>query len=142
MVLDTCTVTYDDALEHLFGDDADATCARLEIVIDDGTRKKLLREIAEVVRLAGGKLARDMSDDYSEDRNFARFPAFDAAKPEAPAPAVLAGRKTMAALFLGWTRYNADKRAASTIRRYTPSVESFVAHLGDTDVCLVTEDDV
>ena len=57
-------------------------------------------------------------------------------------PRVRAGRKTMAALHADWTSYNADERAASTIRRYTPSVESFVARLDDTDVRLVTEDDV
>ncbi len=102
VVLDTCTVTYDEALEHLFGDDVDAICARRQIAIDEGTRRKLLVEIAEVVRLVGGKLARNMSGDYSEDRNVARFPAFEPTAPvvpSAPAPAVLAGRKTMAMLF-------------------------------------------
>ena len=142
VVLDLCTVTYDEALEHLFGDNADTLCARRAIVVDVGTRVKLLREIAEVVRLAGAKLSRNMSGDYAEDRNLTRFPAFEEAGPKTPASKIKLGRTTLLQLFQDWRSYFADKRAASTIRRYTPSVESLIAHLGATDIRLIVEDDL
>ena len=145
IMLDTCKVTYAEALEHLFGADADAICARRHVLVDADTRAKLLREIAEVVRLAGGKLARNMAGDYAEDENLKRFPAFEPAgpaRPPASLPAVAKGRKTMAELFEDWRAHNVDKRAASTLRRYAPSLQSLIAHVGAKDVRLVTEDDV
>ncbi len=83
-----------------------------------------------------------MAGDYSEDRNLSRFPTFELAKPEPVAPVVVHGRKTMKALFEDWTTHNSDKRAASTFRRYAPSLQSLIAHLGGTDIRLVTEDDI
>ncbi len=79
VVLDQGTVTYDEALDYLFGETADANCAKHAIIIDAETRTKLLREIAKVVRLAGEKLARNMDGDYSDDPNITRFPVFERA---------------------------------------------------------------
>ncbi len=140
-----CTVTYAEALEHLFGTDADAICARRHVVVDAATRARLLREIADVVRLAGDKLARNMAGDYAEDENPKRFPAFEPSGPPQPPsaqPAIAKDPKTMAELHEDWRAHNADKRAASTLRRYAPSLQSLIAHLGSRDVRLVTEDDI
>ena len=142
VVLDTCTVTYADALEFLFGDDADAICARRQVAIDAGTRAKLLREIAEVVRLAGGKLARNMAGDYAEDENLKRFPAFEpnGSSPPTKPPALPGGRKTLAELCDDWRSHSADKRAASTLRRYAPSLRSLIVYLGVERLTPLVED--
>ena len=137
-----CTVTYQAALEQLFGGRADKVCARRHVVVDAETRARLLREIGEVVHLAGAKLSRNLAGDYSEDQNLKRFPAFEAPAPVPAEPPVDKGRKTMAELHDDWRAHNADKRAASTLRRYAPSLQSLIAHLGVKDVRLVTEDDV
>ena len=49
MVLPTGTVTYEEALEHLFGGDADAILARRQVTIDNATRRKLLVESAVAI---------------------------------------------------------------------------------------------
>ena len=51
-------VTYECALEDLFGAEADALCAERQLQVDAATRAKLVRQIGEVVRLPGGKLRR------------------------------------------------------------------------------------
>ena len=58
------------------------------------------------------------------------------------ASAIVHGRKTMKAPFEDWTAHSSDKRAASTLRRYAPSLQNLVAHLGDRDIRLVTEDNI
>ncbi len=72
------SVTYAEALEYLFGADADALCAERQLIVDAATRTKLLRQIGEVVRLAADRLTRTMERDFSPDANLSRFPALNA----------------------------------------------------------------
>ena len=40
VVLDTCTVTYDEALDHLFGKDADGICARSFAIVSTTSERR------------------------------------------------------------------------------------------------------
>ena len=70
---DIASVTYAEALEHLFGSDADALCAELQLVVNEGTRKRLLAHIGEVIRLAADRVTSTLKGDFSPDPNLARF---------------------------------------------------------------------
>ena len=111
-----------EVMECLFGRDVDILCAERHLAIDALTREKLLHEIARVMPLLMAKLSRHANGDYSPDANLARFPTFDLL-PIGPSESVDQEPKvTIDVLFARWCAYNGDKRAASTIRRYRPSV--------------------
>ncbi len=57
-------------------------------------------------------------------------------------PAPKGAKVTVYQLFEWWRAYNADKKAASTTRRYLPSFQSLVAFLEGRDVRLVEQGDL
>ena len=61
--------------------------------------------------------------------------------PEKPSPTPN-GRHTVASVFERWTAEFADKRSASTIRRYGPSIASLRAFTKNRDIRLITQDDI
>ena len=135
------TVKYEDAIEDLFGAEADAIFGAHQLVVDDDTRRKLVLQIAEAVRLAGGRLVQKAQGDFSPDSNLLRFPVFEGPAP-APMPPRTYGKVTVAMLFERWKAFNADKKAASTIRRYVPSIASLSAYMGMRDVRDITKSDI
>ncbi|VVB42553.1 hypothetical protein RHAL1_00248 [Beijerinckiaceae bacterium RH AL1] len=134
-------VTYEEAIEDLFGAEADAILGAHQLVADVDTRRKLVLQIAEAVRLAAGRLVQQAQGDFSPDPNLLRFPAFEAPA-QAPIPPRAPGRVTVAVLFERWKAFNADKKAASTIRRYGPSIASLSTYLGARDVRAITKSDI
>ena len=134
-------VTYAQALEDLFGTDADRVLAEHALIVGPEARAKLMREIGIAMNLVGTKVYANAEGDYSVDDS-KRFPAFVEATvaplPEAP----VAGRKTISAVVDAWTRHSAGKKAPATIRRYMPSLASFARFQKNKDVRLVTNDDV
>ncbi|MCW6513072.1 tyrosine-type recombinase/integrase [Lichenifustis flavocetrariae] len=133
------SMTLDQALNDLFGRRADQLCAEKGLRVDTPTRRKLLHQIGEGYRLLTEKLKRNSAGDYSPDTNLARFPAFVAPVKAAP---VSEGRHSVASIFERWKAEFADKRSASTIRRYGPSIASLHAFTKGRDVRLVTQDDI
>lgn len=133
------SMTLEQALEDLFGRRADRVCAEKGLRLDAPTRRKLLVQIGESYRVLKAKLKRNTAGDYSPDAALSRFPTFVA--PARPAP-VPDGRHTVTSVFERWTVKFADKRAASTIRRYGPSVASLAAFTKGRDLRLVTQDDI
>ena len=138
------TITLDDALERLFGRATDRLCLRLGLQIGAESRRLLLREIGEAYRQAEAKMIRNLEGDYSPDPNATRFPAFE---PPAPPDAATTDQGTprvesVLDLFARWKTYHGDKKAASTIRRYGPSVASLDAWFKGRDWRLLTDRDI
>lgn len=136
-------MTYAQAIEDLFGSEADDLLARRQLMVDMATRTRLVAEIARAVRLVGPRLLRKLDGDYSPDANLARFPSFVAATPSpvAPPPQRVGGAKvTVDELFERWKRFKSD-RAGGTIRRYAPSVASLASFLAGRDVRTIAKID-
>ena len=116
------------------------------VEVDASTRLRLIREIATAYRLLDRKLLRNAAGDYSPDEDARRFPAFvPPAATQAPACRPR-GRESAAigiqALFDRWRAERGESLAASTIRRYGPSVASLDAFSKGKDVRSLTQDDV
>jgi len=139
------SVTYDDAVTDLFGAEADALCGERHLELDAATRLRLLGEIAKAYRLLDRKLLRNADGDYSPDANASRFPPFvpPVAKP-ATAPSRPPRRPSlgMQGLFERWREVHGPSVAASTVRRYGPSIASLEAFTKGKDARLLTDDDV
>ena len=124
-------MTFERALEDLFGGWATRICDRHGLVLDPVARLKLLARIADVVELGTARVRRRADGDYGPDENLARFPTFgDATK------------ITVEVLFERWRDTNKGIVAASTIRRYTPSLNSLAKFVGDKDVRRVAQADI
>ncbi len=139
------SVTFDAAVADLFGWEADALCRQRHIEIDPLTRMRLIREIARAYRLLDRKLFRNADGDYSPDENGSRFPPFvpltvtaTAPPPAPPRGGSIGVRK----LFELWREARSASVAASTMRRYGPSIDSLDAFSKGKDVRHLTEDDV
>ena len=139
------SVTHAQALEDLFGAEADKLLAERQLVVDAPTRLLLLREVGRAVVLLNAKVHRNVEGDYAEDANLARFPAFVPQQPAAPSATPnldRGGKITVAQLFQAWRLNKADKTAQATVRRYTPSINSLAAFLKGRDIRVVTQDDL
>jgi hypothetical protein len=124
-------MTFERALEDLFGKYATLVCRRHGLELQPESRLRLLAHIADVVDLGAARLTRRAAGDYGPDENMARFPTF-----------VEATKVTVAVLFERWQVTNKDRIEASTIRRYTPSLNSLAKFLGEKDVRRVTQADI
>lgn len=124
-------MTYAQALEDLFGAEADAVCARHQLNLDDASRRRLLEQIGTATIAGTARLKQLAAGDYAPDPYAGRFPAFECE-----------ARVTVAMLFERWRVTNKGVVEASTIRRYTPSLNSLAAFLKDKDVRRVEQDDI
>ena len=132
-----CKVTYAEALEDLFGFEADRVCAAHALTIDPTTRSRLLVEIGKAMDKVGTRVAASAAGDYSVDHS-QTFPAFTGPTVAASSPLPTHAKKSISAQVERFVAYNADKRAPSTLRRYGPSLDSFVRFHKDGDIRLVT----
>ena len=121
------SITYDTALDRLFGPEADRLCQRLGITVDVPSRVRLLREIGEAHRQAEAKLGRNMQGDWSPDPAANRFPAFEVPTPLVAVAASSRGNETVAELYARWAGKQAGSKSQSTIRRYGPALASLDA---------------
>ena len=136
-------ITLDEALEDLFGRDADALVSEKCLYLDPASRRLLLSEIGKAIHDSANKLARNLGGDYAPDPTAARFPPFvSEPQPPQPKPRRTAGKETVGALFARWCVYFADKRSAATVRRYGPSLASLDAWAKDRDWRSLTDADV
>ncbi len=124
-------VTREEALEELFGREADRIAAKHGLSLDPASRLALLRQIGTTRILATARLKRAADGDFSPDTNLSRFPDYRGLQ-----------KVTVADLFKSWRLHNADKVAGSTIRRYTPTLNSLAAFLPGKDIRKIGEDDI
>ena len=132
----------EDAEDVLFGSEADRVCTARNL-IDQITRRVLLREVSKAVRFAAEKYLRNFDGDYGADPNATRFPTYELPKPaKCTESSKTRGLETVAGLFDRWKAYVVDKVAPSTIRRYGPSLNSLDAWAKGRDWRTLTDEDV
>ena len=144
-IIDRCfAITYEEAIEDLFADEAEALIAEQQVLVDAESRRELVGQIAEVVRLATARLVTTAEGDFSPDKNLARFPPIEIGSSPAPVetPEARGAKITVEILFSRWCSYNADKKASSTTRRYGPSIRSLGTFLKGRDVRNIEQDDL
>ena len=125
------TMSEEEGLERLFGRQADAIVAKRGLCLDHASRIALLREIGRTLLLGTQRLQQVSAGDFSPDPHLARFPKFGGGE-----------KVDVAELFIRWKAHNADKVEASTIRRYTPTLNRLAAFLAQKDVRRIDEDDI
>ena len=124
-------MSEEEGLEQLFGRQADLLVARRGLKLDPPSRIALLREIGRTQLLGTHRLKQICGGDFSPDPHLARFPPFQGGE-----------KVDVAELFTRWKTHHADKVEPSTIRRYTPTLNSLAAFLARKDVRKIDEDDI
>ena len=124
-------MSEEDGLERLFSRQADAIVAKRGLRLDAESRIALLREIGRTLLLGTHRLIQLSNGDFSPDPHLARFPPFRGGD-----------KVTVAELFSRWKSHNSDKVEQSTMRRYTPTLNSLAAFLPAKDVRTIDEDDI
>ncbi|MCV0425774.1 MAG: tyrosine-type recombinase/integrase [Roseibium sp.] len=129
-----------EALEKRFGPFLDLFLAQEGLEIDQDSRFRLLKALREAGDRAADKLERNAEGDYSEDANAARFPAWTSpiAHPDEPTAYVSIGH-----LFELWKKQHKSLGGApSSVRRWEPVIDQFIAFLGHDNAENVTRPDV
>ena len=139
---DAVAITFDEALDRLFGPAADRLCRRLGIRVDAGTRQRVLREIGLAYRQAEAKMLRNMDRDYSDDPAASRFPAFEPIATEPTVPPSPPDIESVAALYERWSAKQSGRKSAATIRRYGPSLASLDSFVGGRHWRTLASDEV
>nr|WP_306426616.1 DUF6538 domain-containing protein [Methylobacterium soli] len=127
------------------GPSVDGLLLKEGLIADAASRERLIEAIDRAFIQAAIHLKRNSEGDYRPDPDAARFPEWQ--RP-APSPAVAkplqerGDRITAATLYERWAAYNADKKAANTIKRYRGSFQSLSGFLKDRDLRAITSDDV
>ena len=124
----------------LYGREVDEVLAAHALVVDDATRVALLREVANAAEDAARQSVRTMRGDFSPDPASSRFPTFRPVAAPAPAPPKRRERLGVAELFERWSAANQNHKAASTLRRYGPSLASLARFTDGIDVRAVTDE--
>ena len=126
------------SLEDWFGPTVDAVLAGQALVVDDGTRSRLLVAVATATIDAARKLKRNAEADYRPDPMAARFPPFDAPKSIGGHP-----KETITSVFDAWWKAaKARGKTPSTYDSYGRTFRQFVAFLKHDDAGRVTPRDV
>ncbi|GJD93084.1 Tyrosine recombinase XerC [Methylobacterium iners] len=130
--------------EKWIGPSVDAVLTREGLVVDETSWKRLAEAAFDTLDRAAGTLKRNARGDYSPDPVASTFPTWT--RPsisngdnDAPrADSIL----SVDDLFERWAAYNADKKAANTIKRYRGSFRSLIRFAEDRDVRSLTGDDI
>lgn len=124
-------------LERYIGPFVDAVLTSKGLIIDDGSREKLLIEGARALKQIAAQLERNAHGDYTPDPRAARFPKWDD-----PAPAESQG-VSITDVFEGWTREaRALGRTEKTVSEYRSVIRGFRAFLGHDSANRVSPDDI
>ena len=125
------SMSYRQALEDLFGREADAVCAKHEVKPDDATRLSVLQEIGRASIYGTDRLKQFAEGDFSPDPHATRYPTFENGE-----------KITVSILFERWCKVHKEAKSASTVRRYTPSLNSLATFLKGKDIRKVVQDDI
>jgi integrase len=128
------------SLKARFGAFMDLVLAKRGLVVDDQSRKRLLKEVARAMDEAAHRIEKYAEGDYSDDGARLRFPDWEdtGQTRSGPKPAV-----SLTELFEGWWKEAAVAGATESTREgYERSIRYFKDFLGHDDATKVTPDDV
>ncbi|NJL08290.1 MAG: site-specific integrase [Methylacidiphilales bacterium] len=118
--------------EARYGGLVDRILAKHGLQIDAESRRALLARVVNAAVEARRRVLDEMDGNYRPEPGGERFPAFELD------PA--AAKVSMGDL---WDRYVAEaKPTGSTIKRWRPCIDSFIAHVGTTDVSLIKPEQI
>jgi integrase len=129
------------AMEVRFGPMTDALLKSEGLVIDQESRKTLIKAVAHALDAAAAKLERNAEFDYSPDPAASRFPTWEPIKPQ-PSASKSAPVASVSGLWEQWKTYHADKKAPTTIERYEASLRSLATFTKGKAAEAVTSDDL
>jgi len=129
------------AMEVRFGPMTDALLKREGLVVDQDSRKLLIKALAHALDAAAAKLERNAEFDYSPDPAASRFPKWELIqpKPEATKSGPLV---SVSDLWEQWKTYHTDKKAPTTAERYEASLRSLATFTKGKAAGSVTSDDL
>lgn len=123
------------SIEELFGPSADTLLARRGLVVDEGSRQRLIEQMLAADRQASLYILRKAEGDYSPDPQASRFPAFPETETKGASKAV-----SLVGLFDGWAVER--KPSQSTVDQWRKHCETFTAFVGKDDAGRVMKADV
>jgi hypothetical protein len=129
------------AMEHRFGPMTDALLKRERLVIDEESRKVLIKAVAHALDAAAQKLERNAEFDYSPDPAASRFPKWQPIEPK-PHATKSDPTPSVSDLWEQWKTYHSDKKAPTTIERYEASLRSLATFTKGKTAGAVTSDDL
>ncbi|BBF94337.1 DUF6538 domain-containing protein [Blastochloris tepida] len=118
--------------EARYGGLVNRILAKHGLVIDAETRRVLLERVVHAVIEARRGVLGKMSGDYRPDPRGERFPEFE-----------LNPGAAKVSMYDLWERYIKEaKPSPSTIKRWKPCIESFLEHVGTTDVSIIKPEQI
>ncbi|UES56829.1 tyrosine-type recombinase/integrase [Roseibium aggregatum] len=127
-------------MEKRFGPFLDHVLGEEGLEVDQDSRWRLLQAFKDAADRSADKLERNAGGDYSEDTNAARYPRWTSpvAQKDEPTSYVSIGQ-----LFRLWQKqHEALGGAKSSVRRWQPVIDQFIAFLGHDNADKVTRADV
>jgi integrase len=131
-------VSWDALLENTFGKSADAVLTREGLVIDNDSRRLLLKCVRDAAIQANAVVARNSKGDYSPDPDEHRFPPISEAKNATGLGLTITG---LLAAYLKELQSN-DGRGKAAEKRWTPIFKAFAAFLNHDEASRVRKVDV
>lgn len=129
------------AMELRFGPMTDALLKREGLVIDEESRKTLIKAVAYALDAAAAKLEGNAEFDYSPDPAASRFPKWEPVQSK-PGPKKSSPTFSVSDLWEQWKTYHADKKAPATIERYEAGLRSLATFTTGKAAETVTSDDL
>ncbi|WP_353619222.1 DUF6538 domain-containing protein [Stappia sp. BW2] len=129
-----------EALEKRFGPFLDLFLDQEGLEVDPESRFRLLRAFKDAGDLSADKLGRNAEGDYSPDANAARYPAWTSPVSQEDQPKAYV---SIGHLFDLWKKRHKSKGGAlSSVLRWEPVIDQFIAFLGHDNAENVTRRDV
>jgi integrase len=129
------------SMEEVFGPLVDGLLTREGLVIDEDSRKLLIKAVSRAMDAAAQKLERNAEFDYSPDPAASRFPKWEPLQPK-PETEESGSTLPISDLWEQWKTYHADKKAPTTIERYEASLRSLATFTKGKPATEVTSDDL
>ena len=137
-------LSRDQIVEGAFGEEARRLVAEKQLQVDEKSMQRVAKELANIATAFGDLAMRRLSSaDHSDDIG-KNLPAWKPPAPTQGSPRPKGEREpeSVADLYKRWCIYQTDKKAASTLRRYGPSLESLDRFWTGKDWRLIGGDDV
>ncbi len=137
-------LSREEIVEAAFGEDARQLVAQKQMQVDETSIRRVAKELVNIAEAFGDLAMRRLSSADHSDEIGKNLPAW---KPPVT-PVQASGPKgdreleSIADLYKRWCAYQTDKKAASTLRRYGPSLESLDRFWKGKDWRLVSGDDI
>jgi len=137
-------MSHDEIAKGVFGAEARQLAADNQVQLDEASLARVTKELVNVGKAFGELAMRRLSSADHSDEIGKNLPAWSPPK-SAGKPALAKGDRepeSVADLYKRWCAYQTNKKAASTLRRYGPSLESLDRFWKGKDWRLIGGDEI